>query len=59
MTNKIIYKWKNPKNKIEEYEVLTLVEDRGLRVLVESSFSGMSLDIIPTFVYNKSELKEV
>ena len=59
MENKIMYKWKNPKNKIEEYEVLTLVEDRGLRVLVESSFSGMSLDIIPTFVYNKSELKEV
>ena len=51
-----ILKWRKPKDKIEEYERLTIIEDRGDRVLVTSNYSESSLGIISTACYSKSEL---
>ena len=53
------YKFKKPLNKCEEIEVLTLVEDRGDRVLVESNFTECCGAIVPSYVYLKSELVEI
>ena len=50
------YKWKEPQNKIEELEVLTVVEDRDDRVLVTSNYTESDLGIIPTACYNKADL---
>jgi len=52
------YKWKVPKNNIEATERLTLVEDRGDRVLVTSNYTESDLGIIPTYCYKKVELIE-
>ena len=52
-------KWKEPKDKIEELEVLTVIEDRGDRVLVTSNYTESDLGIVPTACYNKVELVEV
>ena len=49
-------KWKAPKNKLEEVEVLTVVEDRGQRVLVTSNYTESDMTIIPTYCYNKKDL---
>jgi hypothetical protein len=52
------YKWKLPKNKLEEIEKLTLIEDRGDRVLVYSNFT--ETDNIPsTHCYKKNDLMEL
>lgn len=52
------YAWKIPASKAEQEEILTLIEDRGDRVLVTSN-QGQGLPITPTAVYSKSDLVEI
>lgn len=52
------YKWKNPKDNCEKIELLTLIEDRGDRVLVESNFTECFGAVIPTYCIAKNELVE-
>jgi hypothetical protein len=59
MINAKMYKFKKPNNIIEKMERFILIEDRGERVLVESSFSESCGTITPTFVLSKNELEEV
>jgi hypothetical protein len=52
------YKFKTPTSEAEANEILTLVEDRGERVLVTSSYTAR-FEIVPTFCYAKTDLIEV
>jgi hypothetical protein len=56
---KTIYKFKQPIDDGDEQERLTLIEDRGDRVLVESNTILEGLKMRPQSVYLKSELMEV
>ena len=51
------YKFKTPTSEAEANEILTLVEDRGERVLVTSSYTA-GFEVVPTFCYEKSDLRE-
>ena len=49
-------KWKAPKDRLEEVEILTVIEDRGNRVLVTSNYTESGWNIIPTACYDKEDL---
>jgi hypothetical protein len=51
-------KWKKPLDEDEKAEIMTVIEDRGDRVLVVSDYAK-DMAIPPTSVYRKSDLAKV
>ena len=56
MTPGMLLRFREPLTDAERAEVLTVIEDRGNRVLVVSS-QASGLPIAPTFVYLKSDME--
>ena len=52
------FKFKNPNDESEQTAILTLVEDRGDRVMVTCSICA-DLNLQPTFTYKKSDLLKI